>query len=94
MLGLFGGFLGGDDRAVFYIIVTVSSLTFSSVVISQSQCGFLAFEGLIVPEIAYSTLLPFTVGPHFRSGGVVLGTKSIQLYFPQNLYTDEWEGIS
>ena len=64
LLGLFGGFLGGGDGAVFYIIVTVSSLMFSSVVISQSQCGSLAIEGLIVPEVTNSTLLSFAEDPH------------------------------
>ena len=64
LLGLFGLFICGGDGAVLYIIFTVVSLMFSSVVISQSQCGSLAIEGLIVSEVTNSTLLPFTVDRH------------------------------
>ena len=63
-MGLFGWFICGGDGAVLYNIFTVVSLMSSSVVISQSQCGSLAIEGLIVPEVANSTLLLFTVYRH------------------------------
>ena len=48
--------------AIFFLLL--SSLTFSSVVISQSQCGSLAIEGLIVPEVTNSTLLSFAEDLH------------------------------